>query len=205
MATDSETSDFLTGRVQALEETNKLFSPQGKEERELWVAKEFLAYVLPGTSDSAIEWVDGEPWDVLCLGARFQIKEIQEPGRRRHDEFKDALARAKTVTDPMELLQDWTPTTITLAEAMSRTNEAAGKFSTKYAPAVAQSLDLLIYLNLDASIVEVPTIGTSECVQLFHWRSVSVVSNGCAFVLYASESAPSYIRAAVGAFLRGGT
>jgi hypothetical protein len=199
MATESEKANYLAERVLALEEANRFFSPRGKEKREMWVAERFLSHVAPHLA-SEVTWVDAEPWDVLCVGARIQIKEHQDAGRRRHDEFKQALARAKNAIAPAELGESWTPSTVSLATAVEHVIAAAEMYSTKYAPAVLAELDLLIYLNIEASIEgsELKPLASLSS----GWRSVSAVCNDCAFVLVATRRAPSFIRAALGNVFR---
>lgn len=201
MADDAENKEFIAGRVKALEEAVRFFSPQAKEEREKWIAEHFLSFVRPGTPDSEIRWVDAEPWDVLCLGAKFQIKEIQEPGRRRHMDYKEALVKARNVADPNELLEPYTPTTIRAADAQARVVAQLRAWTDKYAPDVAICLDLLVYLNIESS-VSTDNLVISDTADLARWRSVSVVCNDCAFVMVAAAGAPNYLREGVGVVRR---
>ena len=54
MADHEEDKEFIVGRVKALEETVRFFSPQAKEERERWVVEHFLSFVRPDTPNTEI-------------------------------------------------------------------------------------------------------------------------------------------------------
>ena len=201
MASDAKNKEFIADCIKALDEAVRFFSPQAKEERERWVVESFLSFVRPHTPDTEIQWVDAEPWDILCLGAKFQIKEIQEPDRLRHAEYKQALSTAKIASHPHELLDECTPTKVTAEHAVDLALAKLESWTKKYAPVVASDLDLLVYLNIESS-VSTDTIPDMSNLNLGKWRSISILCNDCAFVLSASQEAPEYILTIIGTMFR---
>lgn len=197
----NEHRDALDGRIEALRASVEFFSPEMKQERELWVARELLEYLGVAFELSELRPSEDEPPDVLYSGARLEIKEILDPERRRGTEYKEALKKAESAKHPKELLEPYTPGTVTVDEAVASA-EASRRWKEKYAPAVIRRLDLLFYFNLQKCGVfgdQMPQAGLVACLQ---WRSISVVGNDCAFVVCANEDAPEFIRNACGKVFR---
>lgn len=197
-----ETKDALNERIEALRASVEFFSPQMKQERELWVAREFLEYLGFNFEPTDLCVSQDEPPDVLFSGARFEIKEILDPDRRRGTEYKAALNKAESAKHPRELLESYSPKSVTVDEAAARIAEESKRWKEKYAPAVIRQLDLLFYFNLQECGVVGNQIQRGNLDACLQWRSVSVVGNDCAFVLCANDDAPEFIRNACGAVFR---
>jgi hypothetical protein len=195
---DIKEKEFIKKRVKALENSVRFFSPKAKEERERWIALKFLSFIYPNSLASDVQWVDAEPWDVLFLGTKTQIKEVQELGRKRHTEYKEALAKAKTAAHPSELFEFYTETWITITDAVRIALRPLNEWTNKYAPDVVNKLDLLVYLCIESNISMDALPDLSHYLNLAKWRSVSVVCNDCSFVLSARHDAPDFLRTAVG-------
>lgn len=76
------------------------------------------------------------------------MKEIVDPGRRRHQEYKDALAKAQATVEPKVLIRAYTPKFLTPLQIGGLVQTGLDEFRHIYAPRVQQSLDLVFYVNL---------------------------------------------------------
>ena len=191
--------EFLAQRIKDLEGSVAYFSPSNKQEGERWVAEAFVKNLRIPYTESEIVSPDDDPPDVVFRDARFEIKEILDPGRRRHDEYKAELKRARTLTDPKDLLQMFTPKDETLSEIYRRCVESTFALENKYPPAVRSGMDLLFYVNLMHvfKVVEVPYPDTSRLASS-GWRSVSFVMGQRSCCFFARSDAPDFIRQALG-------
>lgn len=90
------------------------FARAFKNWREWHVAVDFLTNLHFGVDESEVFTLDVDPPDVIFRDARFEVKEILDPGRRRHDEVKAAKLHAKanqgkSVRGVMFATEDLTP------------------------------------------------------------------------------------------------
>jgi len=191
--------DYLEERRKALEESVAFFSPERKMERENWVVDAFLKNLGVEFSPSELVSEPDEPPDVRFRDAQFELKELMDPGRRRHQEYRDALAKAQSATDPSELLEPFTPRDATPSEIYAAVFEAASALLRKYPPATCANLDLLFYINYEdvMGLTEVPFPDVAA-LRAQPWRSVSFIIGHRACVLVAQPHAPSFVRAAQG-------
>jgi len=169
----------------------QFFGNDRKLEREVWVVRQLLVATHTTFQESELG-ADDEPGDVSFQDARFQVKELMQNGRRRHDELRESLVKLEEADSLADLLESYTPTDITFTEIVDKTIALANSLeATKYGPKEVCSVDLLCYFNwLDYSIVpplEIPEIESS-------FRSISLVSNTYCAVLGASASAPHFMQ-----------
>ncbi|WP_159016608.1 DUF1780 domain-containing protein [Cognatiluteimonas profundi] len=190
---------FLAKRIKDIEASVAYFSPGNKQVAERWIAASFIENLRVSHAESEIISPNDDPPDVVFRDARFEIKEILDPGRRRHDEYKAELARAKTLSDPKDLLQMCAPKDESLGEVYHRCEEASLALHRKYPLAVRSSLDLLFYVNLlDVfKLIEIPYPDTTG-IEASGWRSVSFVMGQRSGCFFAREDAPAFIRRALG-------
>jgi hypothetical protein len=191
--------DFLKQSIRALEASVASFSPCNKRESERWVAESFVRNLHVKYDESEIVSPLDDPPDVEFRDARFEIKEILDPKRRRHDEYRQELERAKHLTDPKELFRTFEPKDISLEEIYRRCEDVANSLVTKYPAAVRSQLDLLLYVNLLGVmyVSELPYPDTAALASA-GWRSVSFVKEQLSCCFHARSDAPSFIREAVG-------
>lgn len=191
--------EFLAQRIKDLEDSVAHYSPNNKQERERWIAEAFLENLRIEHAKNEIVNPDDDPPDVNFRGARFEIKEILDPGRRRHDEFKTELKRARTLTDPKDLPRMFIPKDKTLSEIYRHCVESTLSLEKKYSPVVRSSMDLLFYVNLRHifEVVEIPYPDTSDLASS-GWRSVSFVMGQRSCCFFARNDAPNFIRQALG-------
>ena len=191
--------DYLEERRKALEESVAFFSPERKLERENWIADAFLTNLGVAFSTSDLIPEPDEPPDVRFRDAQFELKELMDPGRRRHQEYRDASVKAQNATDPAELLEPFTPRDAMASEIYTDVLEAATALLRKYPQTTCANLDLLFYVNYEdvMGLLEVPFPDVAE-LRAQPWRSVSFIIGHRACVLVAQPHAPSFIRAAQG-------
>jgi len=194
-----EDQEFLEQRIKDLEASVAYFAPGNNQAKERYVAASFIENLRIPYSDGEITSPDDDPPDVVFRDARFEIKEILDPGRRRHDEYKAELERARTLTDPQDLFHMFTPKDESLSEIFRRCEESALALNNTYSAAVRSSLDLLFYVNLMQvfDVIEVPYPDTSG-LEPAGWRSVSFVMGQRSCCFHARNDAPAFIKEAVG-------
>jgi len=191
--------DYLNERRKALKESVEFFAPTRKIEREKWIVAETLTNLGVLFSDMELQPVSDEPPDIRFRGAEFELKEIMDPGRPRHLEYKKALQRASDITDPAELLEPFRPRDTTHTEIYEKVLTTTSELLSKYVPSTGHNLDLLFYVNLQdvMGLIETPFPNVAAlCLQ--PWRSVSFLLGHRTCVLVARNDAPAFIRDAVG-------
>jgi len=195
MATfDEDAARMLREHIESLEASVRYYSPQNKAERERWVAQAFLqnlgvvhdpAEVLPSPSD---------PPDILFRGARIEIKEIIDPGRRRHAEYKAELEKARGASSIFDMIEPFKPGEISITEVFNKCLSSMEALAARHPIAVRQHLDLLFYVNLRhvTRLTEEPFPDIAPMVS-HGWRSVSFLKGhrGCCF--FAAPGTPEFI------------
>ena len=193
-------SDFIKERVDAIKETIHFISNDCKSEREVWVVRHFLSQLCIDFSNEEIHASSDEPVDVVYCDAKFQVKEIYDKGRKRGDEYKESLRKAKIAISASDLFEPYSPQKMICDDVASIVAKLASVWQQKYGPSECMSTDLLFYFNLqDIHVVgdEVTDVD-SYSSKMAAWRSVSVFLGDCAFVLHVSEKAPGFLKTAKG-------
>lgn len=182
-------------RASAREELRYL-SNGGKEERERWVISEFLTLQkIEFSEDELHSPSQHSKIDVEFRNAKFQIKEILNPGTRRYKDAKaryDCLMAAKNLRDiqwPM-LAYDIPPVT-TIYNLIS--SEAfVLSISNKYIFQKA-NLDLIFYVTRTyASLIRKEEID-HEYFSSMGWRSISCLAGKQAILIFANKNAPAFL------------
>ena len=149
------------------------------------------------------------PIDVHFRGARFQVTEIHDEGRKRNDELRERqerLKRAKSLAElwePVRLGRDSLSPTARAPEyyfqlILSRSQDKVDRYRRVYGD--IGDIDLLVSINRP-SIHLYPTDPWPDPGPLKQhgWRSVAFVGGGpYARVLYANDDALAFLRKAVG-------
>ncbi len=194
-------SDFIKERVDATKNAIRFFSNNCKSDREVWVVRHFLSQLCIEFSNEEIHASSDELVDVAYCDARFQVKEIFDEGRKRGDEYRESLRKAEIATSASDFLEHYQPQKMVCADVVPIVAERASKLQQqKYGPSECMSTDLLFYFNLqDIHVVgNVLTDVDAYSSKMAAWRSVSVFSGDCAFVLHVSEKAPGFLKTAKG-------
>lgn len=190
--------EFIAQRRKDLEASVEYFAPQNKNERECWVADAFVRNLGIVPAKGEIISIKQDPPDVAFRNACFEIKEILDPGRRRHAEYKQELERAQNITEAKDLLTHFTPKGVSLDEICHLCQQEAASLD-KYSSDFKLGTDLLFYVNLRhvMYVTEQPYPHTTE-LEATGWRSISFVMGRRSCCFYARPEAPDFIRQAVG-------
>lgn len=182
--------EFLEDRRNALRESVEYFSAKNKSERERWVCHEFIQNLGLSYNGSEVVTPNDEPPDVVFRDCRFEIKELLDPGRRRHAEYKATLKTALEITDPQDLLKQFTPQDITPQQISDCIVQELKTLQQHYAPSARRHLDILFYVNLQAHFLKVGPMPSALPFAQYGWRSVSAVMGWGALVMFAASDAP---------------
>lgn len=183
--------EYVKAIQNALKDSKKFFSNASKQERELWVLREFLSYLPIDIVDSDICPAPREPNDVTYGLYGFQVKEVLSKGRRRGDEYSEKLGEITDKTQPEDLLEPYSPIHIPLNEVLPRIAEDLARHRIEKYERLGRGMttgdiDVLVYLNLSGI-----TYTSDEVTDLHnefkYWKSVSLVANNCAIVLACSD------------------
>jgi hypothetical protein len=191
--------EFIDDRRRGLTESIEYFSAKNKAERERWVCLELVQNLGIAFDEAEIVSPEKDPPDVVFQDARFEIKEILDPGRKRHAEYKAALQKAFTITDPQDLLELYTPKDITPIQIGERVLADLNDLKHHYPRAVCGETDLLFYVNLQEHHLKIGLMPAASDFGSFGWRSISAVLGWGALVFFAAPSAPAFLFANVGA------
>src|SRR3990172_12236151 len=85
---DRDEAEYLRGLQEHVAGTRRIFSNKMKPERERMVCRAFLRCLGIASDDKEVITSDTEPIDVIFRSAKFQIRELMEPDRKRGDELK---------------------------------------------------------------------------------------------------------------------
>jgi hypothetical protein len=185
---------FIEDMQEALKESVDFFSPKRKKERDIGVGISFLENLGIKFERREVFAPSQDPPDVVFRGAMFEIKEILDPGRLRHKEYKDKLEKAQQVTDPDDLLELYTPLDLTPEDISRLALNQIKTLSRKYDSKTIRNLDLLIYINLIHHHLKKERMTKRSIFSDCGWRSISALQGWGGLVFYADKSAPEFLR-----------
>jgi hypothetical protein len=140
--------EIIDEHILALEKSVDFYSPQNKPERERWIAERFLQNVGIEYSDHEVEMQEIDPPGFIFRNSKFEIKEILDSGRKRHDEYREELNRAKSLSCAHDLYTPFRPIDKTIIEIVDICFSDAEKINEKYKSEIKADINLLFYLNL---------------------------------------------------------
>ena len=190
--------------IKSAEEAVNFFDNKQKSERERYVCEVFLRSLKIEYNDQDIIQLEkgDQPPDIIFKDARFEVMEIMDENRRRHDEYKKRLKKLKTNPTIDDFSRSYGPEEnedVTFSELVPLITSKlkANKIDKKqYAPEVRAALDILVYINLRDRFLDV-TSHIPDCLELRSqgWRSVSMLFNGShSCIFYAEPDAPEFIK-----------
>lgn len=195
--------------VEYLQESVRLFSNEGKKERELWIVQKFLGVLDVHYTAREFYQPPDDPPDVIFHKGRFEISELYDEGRRRHDEYRDYLRKAQAAQnwEDIRAVETWDRMEMSLQEVVAAAEEGLRGKKGNYSPDTKMGLDALIYVNLRRLTIDdedfLLDALSPQSSSLKLWRSVSLVFNrSVVCVIAASISAPEFIRTAAGRIVR---
>lgn len=196
-----EFKDYKKELLEQMREAVRLFSNQGKTERELWITQKFLNVIGVPYAESELYRPNDEPPDVTFRDARFEIIKLYDEDRRRHDEYRNKLKKIEAARDYSEILdvEHWDIESISLSELIKIAEDHLQIKKGNYSPAIQDNLDVLIYVNMQKITIDdkdyvltTPLLTTSFFLK---WRSVSFIFNrDIVYVANASFLAPKFIQ-----------
>lgn len=171
------------------------FARAFKPWREWYVAVEFLSNLHCGADESQVLCLVQDPPDVVYESARFEVKEILDQGRKRHDEVK--LARRQEQVAPSKLQSfQYSPQDLTPEGVGQLILQELAHLQTKnrYAPEQREQLDLLFYVNKVEHWFEDGPVPKAFVFESFGWRSVSaLIASHTSIVFAATPCAPIFL------------
>ena len=197
MATRRSTT-YLEDVRAGLAQSVQFFSNEKKPERERWVCRELVRNLNRRAWSRSFQSPADDPPDVVYRDFRFEVKEILDPGRRRHLEYQDALAKAEVATDGAELIHAYAPKFRTPAQVGEMVAAELHNRRHSYEPRLQHSLDLVIYVNLLETSLDSGPMPNAEAFAVGGWRSVSVLMGWNTLVFSARRTAPRLLRKSVG-------
>ena len=193
----SEKDEALEAMKRSWASDFHFFNNAGKDVRERWVVHEFLSRLsVTFGLDEIKSQEQSSKVDVQFRDARFQIKEIPDPGSRRSAEIKAIYHRvlaAKTIQDTIgtPFVYDVPPPVSGYELVRDKAKELAE--DPRYIDAKA-SLDLLLYVTRTrATLVKQTEINLEELSKM-GWRSVSCLMGHRALVLFGRVDAFMFLR-----------
>lgn len=171
-----------------------LFSRRFKNWREWKNAVDFLTNLHIDVDDAQVFCSPTDPPDILYRDAAFEVKEIMDEGRRRHDEAK--RARQESVQDKAKKnfiigpAIDFLP-----ADAAQLVVHQLDALAGRYLLDIKARTDLLFYINKINHWFDDGPMPSFELFEPYGWRSVSVlVASSVSIVFQAAETAPKFLR-----------
>ena len=174
---------------------SRLFKPW----REWSNVVDFLTNLHIGADESQVFCSPIDPPDVLYKDAAFEVKEIMDEGRRRHDEVKKFRQNKPSDYQAEEagrrFIVDLLP--IKAGElVLGRLGDL-----TRYKAEVKERTDLLFYINKRDHWFDAGPMPSAALFKDYGWRSVSaVIQTKTSLVFYASDAAPQFLQDNAGRF-----
>ncbi len=178
------------------EESITFFSNSMKPERERSVCAAFLRCLGVNFHVKEIVAKKNDPPDVVFSSANFEIRELYEVGRKRHDEYRDRLKelkQSKSINDTLISIE-W-PKPITYGFIFAGLESALSSKAKKYGAEKCSSLDALVYVTFPQKFLDIKSkIPNSTRIEGQGWRSVSFIIPPFGHVVSCREDAPEFIK-----------
>lgn len=195
----SDETEALNKLRAHIDETRLFFGPKMKPERERSVCRAFLRCLGLTFDETEIIASKTEPVDVEFRTARFQVRELLDPDRKRGDELKETQRKYSNASLLEDLLTPYLPSRPCSLERLGdEVTKALQEKAAKYGKG-CNDLDALVYADLHNQHLNAKSI-VPDVTQLKAqgWRSVSVIFAPYSVVLLANADAPDFIQARAG-------
>jgi hypothetical protein len=190
--------EILDSLIHHAEDTNDFFSEARKWERECWVCTEFLRSLGLNAAPNQLVKPGAEPPDVLYQSGNFEVFIVHDENRRLQAEWKERLNRYRSAQSLEDTLETYShPKKICGSQIIDLLMETIYKKYENYTRRGIKldELDILAYVNLQLYVYdfeEASYVPTQLIKQ--GWRSIFIFGNKFTTVLYASGSAPYFLR-----------
>ena len=200
---DRDEAEYLRKLQEHVAQARRLFSNKMKPERERMVCRAFLRCLGIAFDNKEIITSDTEPIDVIFRSAKFQIRELMEPDRKRGDELRELQRKVENATSIEDLLTPYSPPRPLSFEALvPELTKALGEKAMKYGRG-CRDLDALVYVDLEGRHLDANSaISDLSKLKSQGWRSVSVLFPPYSIVLFAESTGPVFIQMASGQAFR---
>lgn len=186
--------ELLDSLRESAREDLQFFSNGGRTERERWVVSEFLRLQkIQFSEDELFSHPLHSKVDVEFRGAQFQIKEILNPGIKRHRDAKERYKKLMSVSSIEnlalpELCYDVPPVATIYDLVLVNADSLANKYITE-----KSNLDLIFYVTrMRASLIKRDEINYEHLCSM-GWRSISCLAGKQAIVIFAASNAPAFL------------
>lgn len=185
-----------------IEKSIRFFSFSNKQIRGKWIVNEFLKNIGLTFAPHEIIASREDPPDIIFRDSFFEIKEILDEGRERHREYKENLEKTKEAKSLKDLFTSYSLRDIRLQDLIKIVGRGMSK--KKYEQKFSATLNLMFYFNpTSTSISDENSFELSKDEEWTRYRTVSVVGNGgFAFVIYAADDAPDFLKKIEGEVFR---
>lgn len=189
-------TEYLEKLRKHASDTRAFLCNKAKPERERSVCRAFLRAIGVTFEEHELITPTAEPADVAFRMARFQIREILEPDRRRGDDWKQKEKKYSEANSLNELVEPYSPPTsvelqILVPEIVKALSEKAQKYG-----AGCNDIDALVYVNLkDRYLAADSDLPNLDKLQSQGWRSVSFLFSPYGVTLFAASTAPDFLTA----------
>ncbi len=176
--------------------TRAFLKNEAKPERERSVCRAFLRTIDVGFDEAELVAPTVEPADVAFRTARFQIREVLDPDRKRGDDWKHKEKKFTEAKSLEALIEPYSPPTpVTLATLVPKIVEALSEKSQKYGTE-CKDIDALVYVNLRNQYLEAHSdIPPLDELKWQGWRSVALLFSPYGVILFAEPTAPDFLTA----------
>ena len=175
--------------------TRAFLKSEAKPERERSVCRAFLRTIGVNFNESELVAPTDEPADVAFRKARFQIRELLDPGRKRGDDWKHKEKKYTEAKSLDKIIEPYSPpSAITLAALVPEIVCALSEKLLKYGTG-CNDIDALVYVNLQnhylAAHSNIPNL---DNLKLQGWRSVAFLFLPYGVILFAEPTAPEFLK-----------
>lgn len=188
-------NDILNELKKHATDTRTFLSNKMKPERERSVCRAFLRAIGVSFEESEIIAPTEEPADVAFRDARFQIRDLLEPDRRRGSDWKEMEKKYENAESLNKLLEPYSsPTNIELDTLAHQITVALSVKAHKYGRGCSK-IDALVYVDLKNRYL--PTgcrFPNLDTLISQGWRSASFLFPPYGVVLFANSSAPELLK-----------
>lgn len=176
------------------------FARSFKNWREWRNAVDFIKNLDVEFDESEVLSLVVDPPDVIFRDARFEVKEILDSGRRRHDEAKAWRAYTEENDGKGRIVQ-YTPQDLTPDGIGHLVTQALNELSVKgrYTDEQRSGIDLLFYINKIEHWFKTGDMPNSTVLKTYGWRSISAVfATHQSMVFHVTSLAPDFLIRNVG-------
>lgn len=187
-------TEYLEELRKHASDTRSFLGNKEKPERERSVCRAFLRAIGVAFEECELIAPTDEPADVNFRKARFQIREILEPNRRRGDDWKEKEKKYSEANSLSDLMDPYSsPISVELQMLVPKIVDALSEKAQKYG-AGCNNIDALVYVNLENQFLapdsDLPNLNK---LQSQGWRSASFVFPPYGVILFATSTAPDFL------------